>query len=150
MHTGAQFFGETLEDVLVQVPQATPGRRVREDVSDCPHHSSIGVLDEDTWLLATKGRNGNLQHPDKSVRRRVRCDGLADDTRPEFIVDDGEHTDWHTVPVFHGRIVVDRHMPKSIPQRQLRARLRGHIHIFKWLHPSVLTRNNDICGIIAG
>ena len=150
MHTGAQFFGESFDDALVQVPQATPGRRVREEVSDCPRHSSIGVVDEDTRLLAATGRKGILQHPDESVRRRVRCDGLADDTRPEVIIDDGEHTDGHTVPVFHGRIVVERHMPISIPQRYLRARLRGHIRLLKWLHPSVLTRNNDKWALIAG
>ena len=100
MHTGAQFCGETFENVLVQVPQATSGRRVREDVSDCPHHSSINVLNEDTRLLAAMGRKSILQHPDESVRRRVRCDGLVDDTRPEVIIDDGEYTDEHTVLVF--------------------------------------------------
>ena len=150
MHAGAQFFGESLGDVLVQVPQATPGRRIQENVSDCPRHSSIGVLDEDTRLLAAMGRKGILQHPDGSVRRRVRCDGLADDTRPKVIVDDGEHTDGHTVPVFHGRIVVKRHMHISIPQRYLRVRLRGHMRLSKWPHPSVLTQNSDIWAPIAG
>ena len=52
-------------------------------------------------------------------------------------------------PVFHGRIVVERHMPISIPQIYLRARLRGHIHLLKWLHPSVLTRNNDKWALVA-
>ena len=150
MYTGPQLFGESFEDVLVQVPQATPVRRVRKDVSDCPRHSRIGVLDDDTRLLAATGHKGILQHPDESIRRRVHCDGLADDMRPDVIIDDGEHTDGHTVPFFHGRIVVYRQMPLSIPQRHLRERLRGHIRLLKWLHPSVLTRNNDKCARIAG
>ena len=150
MHAGAQFFGESFGDVLVQVPQATPGRRVREDVSDCPRHSSIGVLDEHTRLLAATGRKDILQHRGESVRRRVRWDGLADDTRPEVNVDDGKQTYGHTVPVFHGRIVVECHMPISIPQRYLRARLTGRIRHLKRLHRSILTRNNDQWALIAG
>ena len=56
------FFGESFGDVLVQVPQATPGGRVREDVSDCPRHSSIGVLDEDTRLPPRDAREfSNIQ-----------------------------------------------------------------------------------------
>ena len=150
MHTGAQFFGETFENVVVQVPQATPGRRVREDVSDCPRHRSIGALDEETRLLAATACKGILQHPDESVSRRVRCDGLAHDTRPEVIIDESEHTDGHTVPVFHGRLIVERNMPVSMPQRYLRARLRGHTRLLKWLHSSVLTRNNDKWALTSG
>lgn len=129
IHVRADIFGEGFDDLLVEVPYATPRLHVRERAYDRPRHGSIRVLGEDTRLLAPTGRKGTLQHPHERVRHRVDCDGLADDTRAVRVVDDGEDTDGHTVPVFHGRVIVERDVPMSIPQSHLRMPVRACVQV---------------------